>query len=242
MAEMGRRIVLLDLDGTLTKSDRGIISSVKYAYKDQGISVPSDHELQSFIGPAIQDSMLRHGVSEDRLPQMIASYRRAYSTPMFDDPDNPGTKIPGMYLNGVYDGIFDALKRMREAGDSLFVCTAKPEPQSIPICRRFGLLDKVSGVYGASMDMSRIKKDQIVHYALEKLGFDPKRDVAVMVGDRWTDIEGARKGAGLDTIGAKWGYSYPGELAKYGVYATADTPRDLPVVVAQYFEEHRPQD
>lgn len=234
----GRRIVLLDLDGTLTKSDNGIISSVKYAYQKAGIAVPSAHELQSFIGPAIQDSMLKHGVSQTQLPQMVQYYRHAYTTPLFDDLQNPGQHIPGMYLNRVYDGMFDALTAMKSAGDDLFVCTAKPEFQSIPICRHFGILSYVNGVYGASSDMSRIKKDQIVQYALEKLHFDRSSDCAVMVGDRWTDIEGARKGGHLDTIGAQWGYAYPGEFEKYHCYTTAASPADLPLVVAKYFADH----
>ena len=55
-------LVLLDLDGTLIDSAPGITSCVAAAYRDAGLPVPSPVELRSFIGPAIHDSLRRHGV------------------------------------------------------------------------------------------------------------------------------------------------------------------------------------
>lgn len=234
---MARKIVLIDLDGTLTRSDEGIISSVKYAYRDNNIPVPDDKTLNSFIGPAIMDSMRRTGVSEEKLPDMVKSYRYAYRNPIFDDPKHPGEKLPGMYLNEVYGGIFEALDEMHAKGYYLAVCTAKPEPQALPICEHFDLMEHMDALYGASNDASRINKDQVVAYACEKLNYKPGEDLALMVGDRWTDVDGARDGAHLDCVGARWGYADPGELEEHGCYAFAQTPRDLPAVVDEYFAD-----
>ena len=52
MAQHPRNVVLLDLDGTLTKSDGGIIASVIKTFEELGRPVPDDAELHRFIGPS----------------------------------------------------------------------------------------------------------------------------------------------------------------------------------------------
>jgi phosphoglycolate phosphatase len=237
-AQYSRKIVLLDLDGTLTKSDPGILASVRYAYRHNGVPVPDDKTLNSFIGPAIMTSMLRCGVSRQQLPAMIRSYREAYSNEdVFDDPEHPGQKVPGKFLNSVYPGIPQALNNLRNDGYDLYVCTAKPEYQAKPICDRFALTELVDGVYGASEDDTRIRKDQVVAYTLEQINYQPDNDeLTVMVGDRWTDVEGARKGGHLETIGARWGYADPGELEEHGAVMIAETTADLEQTVNKYFD------
>lgn len=236
-ARYSRRIVLLDLDGTLTRSDPGILAAVRYAYQHNGLQVPDDKTLNSFIGPAIMSSMRRCGVQEKDMPAMIASYRDAYSNKdVFDDPQHLGQKVPGMYLNSVFAGMPEALRTLRAQGYELYVCTAKPEYQAKPICDRFGLTQLVSGVYGASEDNTRIDKDQVVAYTLEQIHYDPKAgQLAVMVGDRWTDVDGARDGGRLQTIGARWGYADPGELEQHGAVSIAETTGDLVDAVNAYF-------
>ncbi len=67
MAEHPKKVVLLDLDGTLTKSDPGIIGCVVKAFEEWGSPVPDDAELHRFIGPAISESMQRNHVPETSL-------------------------------------------------------------------------------------------------------------------------------------------------------------------------------
>lgn len=238
MPDVERKIVLLDLDGTLTKSDPGILASVRYACKALNFPIPSEKELLRFVGPPIVESMQRNGMKKEQLPKAVEAYRKAYSTPTFPDPQNPGELAPGMYLNSVYNGIPEALATMRKSGYVLAIATAKPEPQAIPVCKHLGLTSQVDHIFGASIDWSRLHKADVIRYAFENLKYDPKHgDRAVMVGDRWTDIDGARE-AGLETIGVRWGYSEPGELEKHGAVAYAEKPVDLPKVVDDYFARH----
>ena len=57
-----KKVVLLDLDGTLTKSDPGIIGCVVKVFEELGYPVPDDEELQRFIGPAIIESLQRNDI------------------------------------------------------------------------------------------------------------------------------------------------------------------------------------
>lgn len=231
-------VVLLDLDGTLTQSHFGIIACVVKAFEELGMPVPDDAELHRFIGPAIQESMARNGVPADRLDEAVTIYRRYYADEnVFDDPNNPGHLVPGRLYNRVYDGIPEQLAALRKAGYYLAVATCKPEYQAIPICDHFHLTDMVDGIYGASRDNSRLDKDQVIRYAFERIGFDAAAgDRALMVGDRWTDADGAAA-CGLDCLGCGWGYSEPGELKQHGCYRIIDHVDELTDAVKQYFAQ-----
>lgn len=231
-----RRIVLLDLDGTLTKSDPGIIACVIKAFEALGRPVPDEAELHRFIGPAIIESMKRNHIPDDQLAKAVEIYRDYYSNKaVFDDPNHPGNKVPGKLYNTVYPGIPEQLQALRADGYFLAVTTCKPEYQAKPICEHFGLDKLVDAVYGASKDNSRLDKDQVIGYAFENMGFDViQGDRALMVGDRWTDVEGA-KACGLDCLGCGWGYAEPGELNEHGAYRIIDEVSQLRDAVEDYF-------
>ncbi len=182
-----RRVVLLDLDGTLTESGPGIIKCVIKAFEAVDVPVPNDEALQRFIGSAIIDSMKLNGIPPQKLDEAVRVYRHFYGDAnVFNDPNEPGRKVPGRLVNSMYEGIPEQLRKMREMGYYLAVCTAKPEYQAIPICEHFHLTDLVDGIYGASKDNSRITKEAVITYALDRIGVDRNAgDRALMVGDRW---------------------------------------------------------
>ena len=194
MAQHPMKVVLLDLDGTLTKSDGGIIASVVKTFEELGRPVPDDAELHRFIGPAIIESLRRNHVPEDELDRAVTIYRSYYADrAVFDDPNEPGNKVPGRLVNVVFPGIREQLLKLRADGYYLALASCKPEYQCVPICEHFHLTELLDGIYGASRDNSRLDKDQVIRYCFDKIGFDAAAgDKAVMIGDRYTDIDGAR--------------------------------------------------
>ena len=238
MSKSPRRLVLLDLDGTLTASHPGILASVVQTFKELGHPVPDESELRRFIGPAIEVSLRNNGISEEDVDRGVQIYRRYYSEiAAFEDPEHPGQHIPGRLLATVFDGIPDQLNRMHEHSLTLAVATCKPEYQALPVCDHFGLTPLVDGVYGASKGSTRITKAQVITYALQQLGFEAKQgDRALMVGDRWTDADGALE-TGLDCLGCGWGYAEPGELESHGCYRVIDQVGQLCQAAEDYFQE-----
>ena len=170
------------------------------------------------------------------LDRGVEIYRDYYANQaVFDDPNNPGRKVPGRLVNTVYPGIPEQLAALRAKGYVLAIATCKPEYQAVPICEHFHVDRMVDGIYGASKDNSRIDKDQVIRYCFDLIGFDAEAgDRAVMVGDRWTDIDGARA-CGIDTIGCRWGYAEPGEMEEHGAYAIIDRVDQLADAVERYF-------
>lgn len=235
-----QKIVLLDLDGTLSKSGPGIMASVAYAYRQNGLTVPSDAVLNSFIGPSLPYSLKAQGVAEELIPAMVKGYCEAYTEPVLKniiDPSDPNL-IAGEFITTAYDGIVDALKRMKAAGYTLVVATAKPTYQAKPVCDHLNLTQYFVAVVGPDSDHRLVDKSSVIANALSKAAYNPEHgDRAVMVGDRWTDANGAAKN-GLETIGAGWGYSEPSELEEHGVKVVVNQPIDLPAAVDAYFSQN----
>ena len=242
MSKSPRRLVLLDLDGTLTASHPGIIASVIQTFKELGHPVPDESELRRFIGPAVEVSLRRNGIREEDIDKGVQIYRRYYSEiAAFEDPDHPGQHIPGRLLATVFDGIPEQLNCMHEHGLTLAVATCKPEYQAQPVCDHFGLTPLVDGIYGASRDSTRITKAQVITHALQQLGFDTKLGGrALMVGDRWTDADGALE-TGLDCLGCGWGYAEPGELESHGCYRVINQVDQLCQAAEDYFANDQTQ-
>ena len=83
--------------------------------------------------------------------------------------------------------------------------------------------------------MSRISKTQVIRYVFDVIDYNPEKgDRALMVGDRWTDADGA-KDCGLDCLGCAWGYAEPGELEAHGSYRIIDSVNELNTAICEYF-------
>src|SRR5205085_269648 len=97
----------------------------------------------------------------------------------------------GAYENVVYDGIPELLAGLADDGRRLAVATSKAEHSAQAILEHFGLDGYFTFVGGASADLLRAVKADIVSYVLVNLD-NPDPASAVMVGDRHHDIDGAR--------------------------------------------------
>ena len=230
------KVVLLDLDGTLTKSDGGIIASVVKTSRNWVARFPTMPSLHRFIGPAIIESLRRNHVPEDELDRAVTIYRSYYADrAVFDDPNEPGNKVPGRLVNVVFPGIREQLLKLRADGYYLALASCKPEYQCVPICEHFHLTELLDGIYGASRDNSRLDKDQVIRYCFDKIGFDAAAgDKAVMIGDRYTDID-----APTPAIWTHWlplGLRSAGEMEEHGAYEIIEKPEQIEEAVNRYFQ------
>ena len=205
--------IFFDLDGTLTDPGLGITNSVMHALRHYGIEENERSRLYCFIGPPLKDSFMKYyGFPEVKAQEAIGVYREYFA-------------VKGLYENEVYPGIPEMLRALRDSGYRLAVATSKPETFSEQILEHFGLLPYFSLVAGASMDEVRVRKEDVIAYAMEQLGLrDPKK--VLMVGDREHDIIGA-KANGMDAAGVLFGYGSREELQEAGADYLAETPEEL---------------
>jgi len=204
--------ILFDLDGTLTESGPGIMSSVRYALATMGEPALDDEQLRRFIGPPLLDSFRDFcGFDPAEVAVAIAAYREYYAT-------------DGQYENSVYDGIPELLGSLREAGRTLAVATSKAEVFAASILDHFALTEHFTTIVGSELDGRRTAKSEIITEALARL--DRPTAGTVMIGDRSHDIRGAVE-VGVGSIGVLWGYGDDAELSSAGADALAATPPDL---------------
>lgn len=209
--------IFLDLDGTITNPAEGITNCFEYALNHFGIVVENRADLEQFIGPPLRQSFKEgFGFDDEKATQAIAKYRERF--------------LPiGMYENVVYEGMEEALQRLKEVGKVLIVATSKPEHLAVKILEHFGLDGYFDDICGSCDDQNRNEKDEVIRYALEKHGITDLDDV-LMVGDRKFDVIGAGK-CGLKCMGVLYGFGDREELEAAGAAYIAETVEDMAQII-----------
>lgn len=209
---MQKKILLFDLDGTLTDSAPGIIHSVSYALRCFGIDSDAG-ELRKFIGPPLSWSFEEfYGFSHHDAILAVAKYREYFAD-------------KGIFENAVYPGIENMLRQFQSAGKRLFVATSKPEVFARRILDHFSLTSYFEGVTGSELDGTRTDKSEVIACALGQAQIGKKAE-AVMIGDRKHDVFGAKEN-GISCIGVLYGYGSREELKEAGATLFAHTPEEL---------------
>lgn len=192
--------LLFDLDGTLTDSQEGITKCVQYALRAQGVEEPDLCKLKPFIGPPLIASFMEYyGWTEQQAREGVKKYRERFER-------------TGIFENRVYEGIPEALAKLKHLGKQLVVASSKPEGYVLKILEHFQLRPYFVEVVGASMDEQRTAKADVIREAFRRLGItEEKKSQMLMIGDRRHDVEGAAL-CGIDCLGVYFGFAKPGEL------------------------------
>ncbi|MDW3213907.1 MAG: HAD hydrolase-like protein [Ilumatobacteraceae bacterium] len=217
-----RTHVLLDLDGTLSDSEPGILRSLQWACEQEGFPVPTEAEVRSVIGPPFEIGLPSIGIPDDALERVINRYRERYET-------------IGAFENTLYSGIIEMLDELAGLDLSLSIATAKPEQTAHPILDYFEISERFDVRAGASMTPDRRTKAQVIDHALHGLEIHADPDLSdhvIMIGDRDHDVLGAMH-HGIVCIGVTWGYGTPEELLRAGAIALADSPAEVAELVMQ---------
>ena len=75
------RVLLVDLDGTLTDNFVGIARSIRHALAALGAPLPAAAALKRCVGPPLRESLARFLATSDRerIEQALALYRERYA-------------------------------------------------------------------------------------------------------------------------------------------------------------------
>ncbi len=186
--------IIFDLDGTITNSYEGIVNAVKFSLDKINFKY-DESKLISFIGPPLKDSYMELGFSETESKERIEDFRDYY----FEK---------GMKEMELYDGIVETIQKLHDKGYRIYLATSKVESSARKILSDNNLLKYFSYAAGATMDQSRVEKEDVIAYLIEKTGIKPEE--SIMVGDRHHDIEGARLN-NIKAIAARYGFGNENE-------------------------------
>lgn len=206
-------IVLFDLDGTLTKSEIGIVNAVTYALSKFDIIADNKDELKKFIGPPLAMSFIKYFDFTGEKAKEAVVYCQEYM------------KDKGIYEAPLYGGIEEMLKKLKQKEKRLFIATSKPEVFATQIIKYLHIENFFDGIVGANLDGTRTDKAEIIASLLDNYAIFDKSKV-VMVGDREHDIYGAKR-TDIDSIGVLYGYGDMEELVSAGATYIIKTPLEL---------------
>lgn len=205
--------ILFDLDGTLTDPFEGITKCVQYALNYYGIKDEPLKSLKKFIGPPLKESfMVYYGFDDQKAEGAVEKYRERFQD-------------IGIFENKLYEGVDKMLQSLKESGYVLAIASSKPTVYVERILEHFHVAKYFDNITGSFLDGRRTKKSEVIEAVLTELDISDRSKV-LMVGDRLHDVEGAAE-AGIDCLGAGFGYGGREELETAGAIAVADTVKDV---------------
>jgi phosphoglycolate phosphatase len=207
------RILVFDLDGTLTDPRPGIVGCMRFALDQLRVPCPSDDELAHYIGPPLRSTFatLLATSEADRIEEAMRWYRQRFAD-------------TGLYENQIYEGVPAMLERVGHAASAAYVATSKPGVYAERIVQHFGLDHHFRKVYGPELDGRWDDKAELLAHLLATEQVRP--GTAVMIGDRAADIVAA-KANGVRSIAVLWGYGSESELMDAGADTLCRTPWEL---------------
>ena len=210
---MAFEAVLFDLDGTLLDTEEGILKSVEYVVQEKGGTPLGQDLLRTFIGPPIQQSFARtFNLDEGDANVWAARFREVYRTEYL------------LYAKP-YEGIFEVLDCLVEAGIMVGVATYKREDYAYRLLESFGFTSYTPHIFGSDMQGKMTKAD-IIEKTVASLGV--LKEACLMVGDTVHDAQGAYT-SGMPFLGVTYGYGFSSENEdiSYPCVGFVNSPQDI---------------
>ena len=215
------KAVVFDFDGTLCDTGVGVKKSAKYALDAFGIKAPEWEELDFFIGPPLLVTFQeRFNQSVTDAEKLVKKYRERY------------TNI-GLYESEFYNGIPQLIKDLKSQGFKLGIASSKPIYYVEELLIKADLQTYFDYISAVSFNADCESKQSILERCLNELGVEPND--AIMVGDRFYDMDGAR-GAGVDSVGVLWGFGSKFELIESGATYVVDKIQDIESIALGMYE------
>jgi len=216
----GLALVILDLDGTLYSSRATTLGAVERAVADlnarHGLAVPTPTEREILAGVGCT----REEFAERVFPELPARYHGDIDELVW----RWERELIEAGRGSLFPGADDALEEMRADGLHLAMATNAGRPYMDAVLDHFGVRRFFEECRCAGDGQG--DKGRLIGAIVRSLGVEPR--AAVMVGDRRSDVEGARR-AGTRALGCTWGFGSRDELA--GADALADRLADVPGIV-----------
>ena len=211
-----KKLYIFDLDGTLLDTIKTIAYYGNYALKTNGISEIEIEKYNYFAGNGAKTLIKRmlkyNGIEQEEVfEKVFKDYNEAY---------NKNTT----YLTTVFDGLKEALDKIKNNGAKIAVLSNKPHFATVSVTEALfgkGYFDLIFG----QRENIPIKPDPCGVYEIMK-HFNVTKEECVYVGDTGTDMQ-TGKSAGLYTVGVLWGFRKEDELEKFGADKIIKEPEEL---------------
>ena len=212
---MKYKAVLFDLDGTLLNTLPDLTFIVNKTMREYGLPERAEEEVRMFVGNGVRLLFERslpkdRSFSEEEIEEMYRTMRANY------------VKYQNQFAVK-YEGIDELLDTLKAAGVKCAIVSNKPDDAVIGVVDCY-FKDQLDFAIGQREGCRPKPAPDVTNLALSELGV--LASDCVYVGDSDTDLETGWN-AGMESIGAAWGFRGRAFLEEHGARLIADTPREL---------------
>ncbi len=195
------KIILFDLDGTLIDSTDAIVSTFRFAFKEQGFDFRgSDKNIKDLIGYPLDIMFERIGVSKQKVWDYVDSYKNRY-------------RVISVEQTTLLENAFEAVQLASKIA-RVSVVTTKTRMYTIPILDNFNITQYFEIITGRENVENPKPHPEPILKTLAQMNYDKNKDEVYMIGDTKLDLICANE-AKVNAIGVLCGYSDEEELLKY---------------------------
>lgn len=215
--------IAFDLDGTLVETAPDLVGTLNTVLGEQGLPPVPFETARNMVGRGAKH-LIEQGYAATGLP-----ISTDLSSTLFERfIDHYRANIANE--SRPFPGCLDVLDALLDAGATLVVATNKRTDLSYDLLNALDMTDRFATVVGADAAPAAKPDGRHILFAIEEADGDP--EMAIMVGDSTTDVEGARN-AGVPCVVVSFGYTAipPREL---GGAVVVDHYAELPGWIAQY--------
>lgn len=210
------KAALFDLDGTLVNSAEDLGRATASVLESYGVEAKwTKEDYISFVGNGARkllDRAFEHKLSDEELTKALELFQEKYNEMLLDNAY-------------VYDGVREALDKIREMGVKLAVVTNKPHKCAVKMVETLFGKDYFNVIIGATEDVAKKPDPYTANLALKKLDCPPGE--AIFFGDSDVDIYTA-KNAGIESVGCSWGFRSFACLFSASPSVIIDSPDYIP--------------
>ena len=205
--------IIFDLDGTLLNTLADLAAATNHALAEHKLPQRTTDEVRQFVGNGIRKLIARAVTSDPRAARPeagFASFNR-YSKQHCADSTRP------------YDGVPQLLQQLRTAGCCTAIVSNKADYGVQALAKQYfnGQLDAACGERAG---IAKKPAPDMLLAIMQQLKAEPAS--TIYIGDSDTDIATASN-AGVDCIGACWGFRGRAFLEAHGAKLLAETVGDI---------------
>jgi len=208
---MSTKLIVFDMDGTINDSSPGISYCFVRTGEHYGKTGLTKDLLRSGLsGPFEKNIMRILDLRPDQVMDAINIYVKYYTA-------------EGQNMSELFPGIRESLQYLADKGYKMAVATMMVEDYAVNTLRSYGVDHFFTAIKGTNFTTPLTKRELIESCMMAN---DAKPSETIMVGDGIDDYNAA-KAAGVDFIGATYGYGVTEEFCRNTGIGSIGDPTEL---------------
>lgn len=210
-----KKLIVFDLDGTLLNTIADLAGATNHALASCGYPTHEVDAYRFFVGNGINKLFERALPEAERNETNIREIRSLFI---------PYYNIHNADLSRPYEGIGHVLETLQTKGCLLAVASNKYQEATTKLIRQYFPEISFLRIFGQRENVPTKPDPSVVFEIMQAAGVSAGE--TAYIGDSCVDMQTGQN-AGVETIGAAWGFRPRTELEAYHPAFIADTPEEL---------------